>query len=347
VRAAYAPGPPAVADLSLTLTAGEFFSLLGPSGCGKTTLLRLIAGYRFPDSGGIFLAGRDVSREPPERRNIGMVFQNYALFPHLTARANVAFGLEMRNVPRRERRTRVEAMLDRVGLEPAERDRRPSALSGGQQQRVALARALVIEPRLLLLDEPFANLDRRLREQMRDELKQLQRRTGVTTLLVTHDQEEALALADRVGVMAAGRLLQAADPRTLYERPADRFTARFLGDANLFTIENVADDTLLLREGIRLPRRCLKSDTAVKAGSWLMLRTESCVLGAAATECAGVFNGRVTGSTFLGVDQVVAVRIDGGGDVRVRGRPGDWSVGDAVQVGVPAGVGWTLPGDPS
>jgi ABC-type Fe3+/spermidine/putrescine transport system ATPase subunit len=201
----FAFGPTAVlAGVSLGVAPGGFFSLLGPSGGGKTTLLRLVGGYLTPSAGRIRIHGRDVTGRPPEARNVGMVFQNYALFPHLSARENVAFGLEMHKVPRAARARRAEAMLDRVGLSAAERDRRPSRLSGGQQQRVALARALVIEPALLLLDEPLANLDRQLREQLRGELKELQRRTGVTTVLVTHDRDEALQLADRVGVLAAG-----------------------------------------------------------------------------------------------------------------------------------------------
>ncbi|HMF12834.1 MAG TPA: ABC transporter ATP-binding protein, partial [Gemmataceae bacterium] len=171
---------PALDDVSLQVLPGSFFSLLGPSGSGKTTLLRLVGGYLTPARGSIRICGRDVTRLPPERRDVGMVFQNYALFPHLTARENVAFGLEMRRVPRAERERRVEAMLDRVGLSAHQRDRRPARLSGGQQQRVALARALVVEPALLLLDEPLANLDRPLREQMRRELKELQHRAGVT-----------------------------------------------------------------------------------------------------------------------------------------------------------------------
>ena len=183
---------PVVSNINLQLKAGTFLSLLGPSGGGKTTLLKLIGGYSRPTKGYIFLRERDVTALPPERRDIGMVFQNYALFPHLTARQNVSFGLEMRRVPRAERQRRVESMLDRVGLTDSERGRHPGQLSGGQQQRVALARALVIEPIVLLLDEPLANLDRQLREQLRGELKELQRRSGVTTLLVTHDRDEAL-----------------------------------------------------------------------------------------------------------------------------------------------------------
>ncbi|MFO0877765.1 MAG: ABC transporter ATP-binding protein [Gemmataceae bacterium] len=224
---------PTLHDVTLTVAAGSFFALVGESGSGKTTLLRLVGGYLRPDHGSIHVAGRDLTDLPPERRGIGTVFQSYALFPHLSARGNVAFGLEVRGLPRHECDARVEEALDRVGLPLEARARRPGALSGGQQQRVALARALVIRPDLLLLDEPLANLDRRLREQVRGELRALQRQTGVTTLLVTHDPDEALALADTIAVLASGRVLQVGPPRDLYERPICPYVARLLGEVNL------------------------------------------------------------------------------------------------------------------
>src|SRR5690348_7502076 len=264
-------GRPAVAGVTLAVERGSFFALLGPSGCGKTTLLRLIGGYLPPDAGAVLLDGIDVTGWPPERRDVGMVFQNYALFPHLSARANVSFGLEMRRVPREERQRRVESMLDRVGLTESERGRRPAQLSGGQQQRVALARALVIEPVLLLLDEPLANLDRQLREQLRSELKELQRRSGVTTLLVTHDRDEALTLADRVGVLAAGRLLQVGAPEEVYQRPCCPFVARLLGDANLFTVESVESGQALLDGGLPL-RRTPDAEINCRIGDPVMVR---------------------------------------------------------------------------
>jgi putative spermidine/putrescine transport system ATP-binding protein len=219
----------AVAQLSLEVAAGECIALLGPSGCGKTTTLRMVAGFITPDAGTIRLAGRDITRTPPHRRRIGMVFQAYALFPHMSAAGNVGFGLEMAGVARAERERRVVAALEMVGL-AALADRYPAQLSGGQQQRVALARALVIEPELLLLDEPLSNLDAGLRAEMREEIAALRTRTGVTTLFVTHDQHEAMALADRIALMDRGRIVEIATPRAMSEAPAHLFTARFLGE---------------------------------------------------------------------------------------------------------------------
>jgi putative spermidine/putrescine transport system ATP-binding protein len=219
----------AVAQLSLDVAAGECIALLGPSGCGKTTTLRMVAGFITPDAGSIRLAGRDITRSPPHRRRIGMVFQAYALFPHMSAAGNVGFGLEMQGVARPERERRVAAALEMVGLS-AMAARYPAQLSGGQQQRVALARALVIEPELLLLDEPLSNLDAGLRAEMREEIAALRARTGVTTLFVTHDQHEAMALADRIALMDRGRIVEIAAPRAMSEAPAHVFTARFLGE---------------------------------------------------------------------------------------------------------------------
>jgi ABC-type Fe3+/spermidine/putrescine transport system ATPase subunit len=218
----------AVRDASLTLEAGELAAVLGPSGCGKTTLLRIAGGYERADSGRVSIHGRDVTEAPPEARNVGMVFQNYALFPHMTVAENVEFGLRMRGVSKEERRRRAAAILSLVGLEGVD-DRKPAALSGGQQQRVALARALVIEPEALLLDEPLANLDRNVRLRMRDELRALQQRLRITTILVTHDQEEALAIADRIAVMDAGRIQQTGRALDLCLNPVTPFVSTFLG----------------------------------------------------------------------------------------------------------------------
>ena len=222
----------AVDDVSLVIREGEFFSLLGPSGCGKTTTLRLIAGFEAPDAGRLLIRERDVTRVAPERRDTGMVFQSYALFPHRTVFENVAFGLRMRRVPRAEIARRVAAALRLVELSGLEA-RRPAQLSGGQQQRVALARALVIEPAVLLCDEPLGALDKKLRQAMQFELKQLQRKIGVTLVYVTHDQEEALTMSDRIAVMNRGRVIQLGTPLDVYNRPATRFVSDFIGDSNL------------------------------------------------------------------------------------------------------------------
>jgi putative spermidine/putrescine transport system ATP-binding protein len=222
----------AVNGLDLSIRKGEFVSLLGPSGCGKTTTLQMIAGFVEPTSGSVTLDGQDLLRVPPRARGLGIVFQSYALFPHMTVAGNVAFGLEMRGLPRLEREVRVREALALVSLEPYAA-RLPRQLSGGQQQRVALARALVIRPSLLLLDEPLSNLDAKLREEMRDELRAIQRQTGATTILVTHDQAEAMALSDRIVVMNHGRAEQVASPQDVYARPETPFVAQFLGRINI------------------------------------------------------------------------------------------------------------------
>ena len=221
----------AVREVSLAVAKGEFLGLLGPSGCGKTTTLQMIAGFETPRRGRILIEDRDLTAVPAARRGIGLVFQSYALFPHMSAAENVAFGLEMRGVPKPRRRERVAAALDLVHLSHLA-DRFPRNMSGGQQQRVALARALVVEPRLLLLDEPLSNLDAKLREEMQVELRALQRRIGVTTILVTHDQTEAMALCDRVAIMQGGRIVQTDVPWQAYDLPADAFVADFLGRSN-------------------------------------------------------------------------------------------------------------------
>jgi len=222
----------AVDDVTLEIAAGEFFALLGPSGCGKTTSLRMIAGFDMPDSWRDHVGGRDITDLPVHRREMGMVFQSYALFPHRSVAENVAFGLRMRAVPKPEIRDRVAAALAQVALTGLE-DRKPGQLSGGQQQRVALARALVVEPPVLLCDEPLGALDRKLRQQMQFELKELQKRLGVTLVFVTHDQEEALAMSDRIAVMNRGRIEQIGAPTEIYERPRTRFVADFIGEINI------------------------------------------------------------------------------------------------------------------
>ena len=224
----------AVRDVSLTLRAGEFFTLLGPSGCGKTTTLRMIAGFEAPTRGEVLIQGRPMTHVPPHRRPVNMVFQNYALFPHLTVLQNVAFGLAVKRVPGPERDKRARAALELVRL-PAMAERKPSQLSGGQQQRVALARALVNKPAVLLLDEPLGALDLLLRKEMQIELKHLQTQVGITFVYVTHDQEEALTMSDRIAVMNEGRVLQVDEPAALYEHPATRFVASFVGETNFLS----------------------------------------------------------------------------------------------------------------
>jgi putative spermidine/putrescine transport system ATP-binding protein len=223
----------AVDNVSLTIQEGEFFSLLGPSGCGKTTTLRLIAGFEEPTQGTVDIKGRDVTRVPPHKRDTGMVFQNYALFPHRTIFENIGFGLRMRHIPKSDIRERVNEALKLVELEGFG-ERRPSQLSGGQQQRVALARAIVIEPTVLLCDEPLGALDKKLRQAMQFELKQLQKKIGVTLVYVTHDQEEALTMSDRIAVMDQGRVTQVANPLEIYNKPATKFVSNFIGDSNIF-----------------------------------------------------------------------------------------------------------------
>jgi ABC-type Fe3+/spermidine/putrescine transport system ATPase subunit len=223
----------AVNDVSLDIAAGEFFSLLGPSGCGKTTLLRMLAGFEIPDRGVIQIAGNDVTRDPPNRRPVNLVFQHYALFPHLNVERNIAFGLRYQKVDRGESNRRVAEAIARVQLGGFER-RYPHQLSGGQKQRVALARALVLRPTVLLLDEPLSALDQKLRREMQVELKHLQRTLGITFVFVTHDQEEALVMSDRIGVMNGGRLEQVGPSSEVFERPVTEFVARFMGATNLF-----------------------------------------------------------------------------------------------------------------
>ncbi|TMJ26792.1 MAG: ABC transporter ATP-binding protein, partial [Alphaproteobacteria bacterium] len=222
----------AVNQISLQVRRGELVTLLGPSGCGKTTLLNLIAGFLDPDAGEIAIDGRRITDVPAYRREIGIMFQSYALFPHMSVAANVAYGLKMRRIPRPEITRRVAQALALIKLEGLE-DRKPRQLSGGQQQRVALARALVIRPRVLLLDEPFSALDRNLRASMQVELKEIVRKLEVTTIFVTHDQSEALSLSDRIAVIAQGRIHQLGSPQEIYRRPIDRFVASFIGDANV------------------------------------------------------------------------------------------------------------------
>jgi len=239
----------AVDDFNLSLSKGQMVGFLGPSGCGKTTTLRMIAGLLSLTSGQISIEGDDISQKPPHLRDIGLVFQNYALFPHMSVAENVGFGLEMRSVPKNEAKTRIEEALEMVRL-PGYGDRRPKDMSGGQQQRVALARALVIRPRLLLLDEPLSNLDAKLRDDMRLEIRDIQQQLGITTVFVTHDQVEALTMCDLVAIMEKGKIAQLGTPEDIYERPTSLFSATFVGRANILDGDLVDENKVKIGDGI-------------------------------------------------------------------------------------------------
>jgi putrescine transport system ATP-binding protein len=270
----------AVDALSLDIMQGEFFALLGPSGCGKTTLLRMLAGFETPDAGRVLLAGEDISAVPPHRRPVNMMFQSYALFPHLTVEGNVAFGLKQDGLPREEMEMRISAMLALLRLEGLEK-RKPHQLSGGQRQRVALARALVKRPRILLLDEPLAALDKKLRDDTQFELMQLKERLGLAFVIVTHDQEEAMTVADRIGVMNHGRLVQVGTPAEIYEQPNSRWIADFVGDVNLIegrVVETGPNGTVVEGLPVGTLRTAATSDAKVGDTVWIALRPEKITL---------------------------------------------------------------------
>jgi putative spermidine/putrescine transport system ATP-binding protein len=326
--------------MCLDIPAGSFVTLLGPSGSGKTTTLNLIAGFLLPDAGEIFVDRQPVSRVPPHRRNIGMVFQHYALFPHMTVFENVAFPLRMRtSLAGAARRRRVEETLDLVQLAGLG-DRYPRQLSGGQQQRVAMARALVSDPRLLLMDEPLGALDKKLRERLQLEIKAIHRRVGTTIVYVTHDQTEALTLSDLVVVMDHGRMLQAGSPRALYEAPETEFVADFLGGANLISGQvtgSVGEDLLIALPGaetirIRASSRTITSGTRVQ----VMIRPEDVEVGRApACDPASVaITGEVVDAVYLGDAIKLVVAVGGGAlTAKLSGRRGaEFSPGDPVTV---------------
>ncbi|WP_119460935.1 ABC transporter ATP-binding protein [Rhodospirillaceae bacterium SYSU D60014] len=311
-------GPVTAVDvLSLDIRENEFFALLGPSGCGKTTLLRMIAGFEQPDVGRILLDGRDITAVRPNRRPINMMFQSYALFPHLSVYDNIAYGLEMEGVRGAALKQRVDEALAMVRLEEFGR-RRPHLLSGGQRQRVALARALIKRPRLLLLDEPLAALDKKLRGQMQLELKRLQHDTGITFLVVTHDQEEALAMADRIALLEAGKIAQLGSPRALYERPASRFVADFIGVMNFFEgrLAALAGGRAEIEvDGLgRLWAETEDLDGAAVGGPvTLAVRPERVRLSVAPAGAAGqnALSGTVVGVAYLGQDLIVHIGLPG------------------------------------
>jgi putative spermidine/putrescine transport system ATP-binding protein len=294
-------GVTAVDDVSLAIDDGEFVSLLGPSGCGKSTTLGMIAGLLAPDAGAIRIGGEDVTARPAYRRNIGMVFQQYALFPHMTVAQNVAFGLRMRKVPRAVLTDRVRRALDLVRL-PHAGERYPRQLSGGEQQRIAVARALVIEPAILLLDEPLSNLDARLREEMRIELREIQRRVGITTVFVTHDQAEALAMSDRIAVMSRGRLMQVGPPVAIYDRPANEFVSSFIGQTNRIEGRVVGRDgphALLSIAGGGCVRG-IPGGPAVDGPAVALVRPEKIAFGARGEPGRNALAGTVGDRVFLG-----------------------------------------------
>jgi iron(III) transport system ATP-binding protein len=300
-------------DIDLSIRPGELFAFLGPSGCGKTTLLRLIAGFAQAQTGQVLLDGKDVAALPPWKRDVGMVFQSYALWPHMTVAQNVAFGLEERRRPRAEVTAKVAKALELVGLS-GYAQRRPSQLSGGQQQRVALARTIAIEPKVLLLDEPLSNLDARMRVSVRRDLRELQQRLGLTTIFVTHDQEEANTICDRIAVMEAGAIRQVGTPMELYERPANLFVASFLGSANI--LEGGA--------GVTVP-----------AGQRLVFRPQHASLSPVA---GAAMSGPVTHREFLGATVRYAVRIGGREilvDVPFQSGAELRSIGETVGVALP------------
>jgi spermidine/putrescine transport system ATP-binding protein len=341
----------AVDDLTLDIERGEFFSLLGSSGCGKTTTLRIVAGLEDATSGTIYLAGRDVTNLPPYRRDVNTVFQNYALFPHLTVFDNVAFGPRRKRIREADVRRQVGEMLELVQLPGYER-RRPNQLSGGQQQRVALARALINHPQVLLLDEPLGALDLKLRKQMQLELKRIQTEVGITFVYVTHDQEEAMTMSDRIAVMRVGRIEQLGTPEELYEQPRTRFVAGFLGVSNLLR-GRVAEISagiarVVLADGtpILAPADGLDADAEVEVG----VRPEKLRIAApdslgaqdgASSEYANVLHGTVIDASYVGVSTQYLVRTGHGNEITVYAQNMD-SIGSATpfSAGSPVAVAW-------
>jgi spermidine/putrescine transport system ATP-binding protein len=332
-------GVAAVDEVSLTVQRGEFYSLLGPSGCGKTTTLRLIAGFELPDHGRILLAGSDITHVPPNRRRVNTVFQHYALFPHMTVEENVAYGLKFSQLSRPDIEKRLQQGLETVRLESL-KTRYPRELSGGQQQRVALARALVNEPQVLLLDEPLAALDLKLRKAMQQELKKLQERVGITFVYVTHDQEEALTLSDRIAVMNEGHLLQEGTPEEIYERPRTRFVADFIGQTNFFkgVVEETGDATVV-REESGLVLHCAPAEFARPGMNVsVSVRPERIAPRNGTSPDINVLTGRLVRQTYLGDLVQYHLSMPGSREIVVQ-RQNDrddpaaqWRMGETVDV---------------
>jgi spermidine/putrescine transport system ATP-binding protein len=325
----------AVDNIDLTVASGEFFSLLGPSGCGKTTTLRLVAGFEQPTSGKILLDGLDVSGVPPHRRNVNTVFQSYALFPFLSVSDNVAFGLRHRKLAKPDLNRRVNEALELVRMTSFAK-RRPGQLSGGQQQRVALARALVLNPAVLLLDEPLGALDAKLRRSLKVELKALQERVGITFLYVTHDQEEALTMSDRLAVMNAGKIVQIGTPRQVYEEPADTYVADFLGAANLMEVEVVAAGALRLGDFALTSDRC----EAVSGTAHAVIRPERVRIEAHGSAGDNRVPAMVERVVFLGAATQVMLRLAPGVPLQALvqndGEHPDLAQGTPVHVHLPS-----------
>ena len=307
----------AVDDVSVKIEEGELFFLLGPSGCGKTTLLRMIAGLYHPDGGRILFGDRDVSRMPPHERNTGMVFQNYALWPHMTVRENLAFGLEMHRVPSSARRARVDTALEMVQMLEYG-DRSPNQLSGGQQQRVALARALVLEPDVVLMDEPLSNLDARLRLEMRAQIKRIHDQLGLTMVYVTHDQSEALSMADRLAIMREGRIEQLGRPRDVYRRPASRFVADFIGETNLLagTVRSVGKQVAVDTPAGSVVSSVSYEGVAPGDPVYCSIRPECLDVLEEGASQANVLAGEVIRVFFLGNHDQYFLRIEDGTEIK-------------------------------
>src|SRR3954451_15528763 len=329
----------AVDGIDLDMPAGEFFTMVGPSGCGKTTTLRMIAGFERPTSGQILLDGADVGQTPPHRRNVNTVFQSYALFPHLSVADNVAFGLKYKNLTKDERRKAVGEALALVQLGALAR-RKPGQLSGGQQQRVALARALVLKPQVLLLDEPLGAVDARLRKDLQVELKSLQSELGITFVFVTHDQEEALTMSDRVAVMNGGRVEQAGTPREIYEEPATLFVADFLGVSNLLTADATAGDGGAC--ALRIGERTLEATsgaTGARGDVKAMIRPERVAVEPQGTDGGNRLPGLVERAVYVGSEYDLHVRLIGGSllkaTIRNDGSPFAYEEGTPVMLHLP------------
>ncbi|QDY10005.1 ABC transporter ATP-binding protein [Micromonospora sp. HM134] len=312
-RFARAGDTAAVDDVDISIAAGEFFTLLGPSGCGKTTTLRMVAGFYFPTSGRIRFGTEDVTHRPPNKRDTGMVFQNYALFPHMSVAQNVAYGLKIRKVGRAESARRITEALGQVHL-AGYGDRRIDQLSGGQQQRVALARALVIRPRTLLLDEPLSNLDAKLREETRVEIRRIQQEAGTTAIYVTHDQSEAMAMSDRIAVMESGRVRQIGAPQEIYHRPATAFVARFIGRSNVLSLPVVTAAAETVTVGLPDGSEtavAAPTDHGLRAGDTALVSVRPEHLGLTSTTEAGALPGRVTEVEFTGMATNLVVEVAG------------------------------------